>query len=67
MLGQVEQFEVGKDENWQLYIEQLDQFFIGNEMDKDHKKVSVLLTVIEAKTYTLLRNLLAPEKSAKKG
>ena len=48
---------------WVLYTEHLDQFFVANAI-VDKKKVAVLLTVIGAKAYSLLRNLLAPTKPA---
>ena len=63
--GQVEQFEIGKDD-WQLY--RLEQFFLTNGITDDRKKVAVFLTVIGAKAYNyaLLRNILAPWKPAEK-
>ena len=64
-LGQVEQFEVGGDD-WELYTERLEQFFVANEVREGSKKVAVLLTVIGAKAYALLRNLTTPEKPAQK-
>ena len=64
-LGQVEQFEVGADD-WELYTERLEQFFLVNEVREDSKKVAFLLTVIGAKAYALLRNLTTPEKPAQK-
>ena len=65
VLGQVEQFELGSDD-WVLYTERLDQFFLANEITNDTKKVAVLLTAIGPKAYSLLRNLLAPVKPATK-
>ena len=65
VLGQVEQFELGSDD-WVLYTERLDQFFLANEITNDTKKVAVLLTAIGPKAYSLLRNLLAPVNPATK-
>ena len=61
-LGQVEPFDLESDD-WVLYTERLEQFFVANAK-VDNKKVAVLLTVIGAKAYSLLRNLLAPTKPA---
>ena len=47
------------------YSERLEQFFAANDI-ADGKKVTVLLTVIGTKVYTLLRNIKAPEKPAGK-
>ena len=64
-LGQVEQFDPQVDD-WVLYTERLEQFFVANGITDDAKKVAVLLTVIGGKAYALLRNLLAPTKPAGK-
>ena len=61
-LGQVEPFDLESDD-WVLYTERLDQFFVANAI-VNNKKVAVLLTVIGAKAYSLLRNLLAPKNPA---
>ena len=44
---------------------ELNSFFLANDIDDDHK-VPTLLSLIGGKTYTLLRDLLAPEKPATK-
>ena len=44
----------------------MEQFFLANEIADEQKKITVFLTVIGTKTYTLLRNLVAPEKPATK-
>jgi len=64
-LGQVEPFDPQVDD-WVLYTERLEQFFVANGITDDAKKVAVLLTVIGGKAYALLRNLLAPTKPAGK-
>ena len=46
-------------------MELVEQFFLANDIDDDHK-VPTLLSLIGGKTYTLLRDLLAPEKPATK-
>jgi len=44
-LGQVEPFDPQVD-NWVLYTQRLEQFFVANGITDDAKKVAVLLTVI---------------------
>ena len=46
-------------------MELVEQLFLANDIDDDHK-VPTLLSLIGGKTYTLLRDLLAPEKPATK-
>ena len=62
--GKIESFDATK-ENWETYVERVEQFFLANDIDDDHK-VPTLLSLIGGKTYTLLRDLLAPEKPATK-
>ena len=63
-IGKIESFDDTK-ENWETYVERVEQFFLANDVDDDHK-VPTLLSLIGRKTYTLLRDLLAPEKPATK-
>ena len=63
-IGKIESFDDTK-ENWETYVERVEQFFLANDIDNDHK-VPTLLSLIGGKTYTLLRDLLAPEKPATK-
>ena len=46
-------------------MERVEQFFLANNIDDDHK-VPTLLSLIGGKTYALLRDLLTPEKPATK-
>ena len=46
-------------------MERVEQFFLANNIDEDHQ-VSTLLSLIGSKTYTLLRDLLTPDKPATK-
>ena len=64
-VGKVEPFNPGQDD-WLLYTECLEQFFIANEMTEDKKKVATLLTAIGATGYALLRSLVAPTKPGDK-
>lgn len=43
-------------DDWNLYAERLDQFFIANYIEEE-RKVPVLITVIRVKTYTVLHKL----------
>ena len=52
-LGQVEPFDLQVDD-WVLYAERLEQFFVANGITDDAKKVAVLLTVIGGKAYVCL-------------
>ena len=57
-LGQLVEFDPVNG-SVSAYIEQVELFFEANEI-RDAKKVPVFLSAIGGKTYTLLRNLLAP-------
>ena len=59
IIGKIESFDDTK-ENWETYVERVEQFFLANDIDDDHK-VPTLLSLIGGKTYTL-----APEKPATK-
>lgn len=48
-------------EDWATYIERVELYCDANSVQGD-KKVAVLLSVMGAKTYSLLRSLIAPEK-----
>ena len=61
-IGKIESFDDTK-ENWETYVEQVEQFFLANNIDDDHK-VPTLLSLIGGKTYSLLGDLLPPEKPA---
>ena len=64
IIGKIESFDDTK-ENWKTYVKRVEQFFLANDIDDDHK-VPTLLSLIGGKTYTLLRDLLAPAKPATK-
>ena len=63
-LGHIGKFEPS-EESILVYLEHVDLFFAANGIN-DEKKVAVLLSVIGLKTYALLRDLLAPDKSHQK-
>ena len=58
--GKVEEYK--EDEEWVEYIERLAHYFTANEIEDAGKRRSILLSVCGAKTYKLIRNLLAPAK-----
>ena len=58
--GKVEEFK--EDEEWVEYIERLTHYFTANDIEDEDKQRSILLSVCGAKTYKLIRNLVAPDK-----
>ncbi len=58
VFGRLEAFQEGEEKITE-YFERVELYFDANDVD-DGKKVPVLLSVIGAKTYALLRSLLAP-------
>jgi hypothetical protein len=58
IIGRIEPFE-DTVETWTSYTERLEQYFEVKDIAED-KKVPALLTLLGGKTYTLLRNLTAP-------
>ena len=59
-IGQIKEYVAGQ-EDFECYIERVEQFFeLANEID-EKKQVAVLLTFIGAPTYGMLKNLVEPE------
>ena len=48
-LGKIEEFQQGQD-NWEEYVERLDQFFVANDIQDDNKKRAILLSGMGART-----------------
>ena len=65
LLGSIEQFSP-KHGDWSEYVERLEQYFLANDIADEEKQTAVFLTVIGSDTYSLLRNLLTPEKPSQK-
>ena len=70
-IGFIGQFDDTK-ESWESYSERLEQYFIANKI-KDNSadgglddRVPALLSIIGGRTYSLLRDLTAPEKPVTK-
>ena len=53
-------------EDWTSYTERLQQYFTANDIEAEPKRRAILLSVCVAKTYQLIKNLLAPEKPTDK-
>ena len=60
-LGKIEEFQQGQD-NWEEYVERLDQFFVANDIHDGDKKRAILLSSMGARTYGTVRSLLSPRK-----
>ena len=63
-IGQMGEFRP-EEERISAYLERIQLFFVANSI-ADGKQVAVLLSVVGAKTYALLRDLLAPTKPQEK-
>ncbi|KAL3975969.1 inner nuclear membrane protein Man1 [Sarotherodon galilaeus] len=63
-VGQMDVFDNGT-EDWTTYVERVEQYCLANKVE-DERKVAVLLSVMGAKTYNLLRSLITPAKPADK-
>ena len=62
--GIIREFEA-ENENISLYLERVELYFTANEIANE-KKVVILLSVIDAKTYGLIHDLLAPTNPKEK-
>ncbi|KAJ8683576.1 hypothetical protein QAD02_019368 [Eretmocerus hayati] len=58
-IGNIKEFN--PKDNWMLWIERLEQFFLANDISSV-KKVPILLTLIGNESYGLLKNLCSPLK-----
>ncbi|KAJ8417500.1 hypothetical protein AAFF_G00223430 [Aldrovandia affinis] len=63
-IGHMDSFD-STVEDWTTYVERVEQYCLANEVESE-RKVAVLLSVMGAKTYNLLRSLIAPAKPATK-
>ena len=63
LLGRIDSFDL-KTDNITKYIERVEQYFIANDVTDEKKQIAFFLTVIGNETYSLLRNLIAPESPA---
>ena len=58
--------EYNESEDWRHYVERLNHFFEANEITDDAKQRSIFLVSVGAKTYKLIRSLVAPEDPKEK-
>ena len=63
-IGSLEQYD--DKEDFQCYLDCLEQFKVANEITGDGKKKAVFLSVIGSSVYGLLKNLLMPGKPVDK-
>ena len=59
--GSIGAFESSEKE-WELYVERVELYLAANKITDKGQKRDVLLSVCGAKTYHILRDLLAPKK-----
>lgn len=57
-VGKITQYTQGSD--WENYVEQLDFFFIANNVRDPSRKKAILMANIPAETYQVIKDLLAP-------
>ena len=55
-----------ENESIEAYLERLDLYFRANDIKDEQKRVSIFLSVMGGKTYSVLRDLLAPVKTLEK-
>ena len=60
LLGQLSSFNP-EEEIISTYLERTNIFFAANKIEDDKQKVTLFLNAIDAKTYSLLRDLLSPD------
>ena len=53
-------------EDWTSYIERLKEYFIANDLEEATKQKAILLNVVGAESYQLMRSLTAPKKPTEK-
>ena len=63
-IGHIDAFDEAR-EQWSTYVERFEHFVAANDVE-DGKHVSVLLSVMGAACYGLLRSLIAPDKPGEK-
>ena len=59
-IGNIEPFRLGK-EDWEQYVERFEQYVVANNVEEG-RRVATFLTMMGADAYSLLSNLLAPDK-----
>ena len=64
LLGKADEFGASKEE-WAQYVERMDHFSAANGINDAYKKTT-FLAVTGTTIYTLVRNLVSPEKPGDK-
>lgn len=59
-LGHIEEFNL-ETESMVAYLERIELFFVANQVEEDCQ-AAALLSLAGSKIYSLLRNILSPEK-----
>ena len=49
-------------ESWESYIEQMEKYFVANDVISAGKKGATLLSMCGQSTYTIIRSQAAPDK-----
>ncbi len=62
-IGQISPY-VPADQRWDIYLEQVNNFFDANDVKDEKKKRAMLLTSIGTAAYTAIRSLTAPKTPA---
>ena len=70
VIGTVGEFD-DKSDSWSNYIDRLEQFYVANDINAPQagqadKRKAILLSCVGAKTYSLLCNLVQPQKPGEK-
>jgi len=58
--------EYSSTEDWAIYAERMDQYFLANDVTDAAKKRAILLSIVGDKTYQLIRDLVALKKPTDK-
>lgn len=53
-------------QTWEEYVEVLAYFFVANGIVNERRKRAILLSSVGSRTYSLMRNLLSPDKPGSK-
>ena len=60
--GKIDEFNTDENQDFNEYLERLEEYFAANDIDNENKIKSIFLTVVGSKTYSLIRSLCAPAK-----
>ena len=60
LFGKIDDFN-GENEKWRHYVERINHFFPANGIEDQEKQRSIFLVSVGAKTYKLIRSLVAPQ------